>query len=363
MPAENRKAVPVVEVLGDRGAGQLTLVDPATDPVWAHLASGPGGSLFSAPPWIGALGKTYDLEISAWVANDAFGEPIAGVPFARLPSSRGERISVLPFSDYCDPICGSDGTWELLSDRLLDTHQPVAIRVLHNDECRSDPRLAPKRQDWWHAIDLDREVDDMWSDMSSSARRAIRRAEASELTVRLGQGPADLRSFYELHRSVRKAKYRLLAQPFAFFEELADAFGDRLILMTAWLADELVAGVLYLAWQDTLYYKFNASSSEHLDVRPNDAMMWEGMKLARASGYRSIDLGRSDDGHEGLLRYKRKFATSEAHLTELRSLGSAPVDDLDLDPVWTGLTELLTRREVPDEITEEAGALLYRFFA
>jgi len=52
VPAENRSVVPVEEVLGEGGAGQLSLVDPATDPVWAQLASGPGGSLFCAPPWI-----------------------------------------------------------------------------------------------------------------------------------------------------------------------------------------------------------------------------------------------------------------------------------------------------------------------
>ena len=353
----------MVDVLGQRRAGQIRLVDPVTNPVWARLAEGPGGSLFSSPPWIDAVRSTYALDVAAWVVVDAAGNPIGGVPFARIAVPGGARISIFPFSDFCDPICRSDDAWGLLSDRLLDSPETVAVRILHNDAARTDPRFVTARKDWWHAIDIDRSIETMWSDLASSARRAIRRAEASELTVRVGRGSGDLRAFYELHRAVRKAKYRLLAQPYAFFEALADRFGEDLILMTAWLDERLVAGVLYLAWQDTLYYKFNASSSEHLEVRPNDAMMWHGMLLAKTAGYRSIDLGRSDDGHEGLIRYKRKFATSEKELTEVRRLGETPGDDLDLGSVWAGLTDLLTRPEVPDDITEEAGALLYRFFA
>jgi len=335
-------------------------VDPLTDPRWAELARA-HGSLFASPPWLAALSSTYGFVIEAWLHLDGRGRPTGGIPSARLGTLDGERLCTLPFSDFCDPIDTDGSTWAVMADRLLSQDLPIEIRCLEDGSAKRDPRFTAGEPDLWHAIDLEPSEDRAWESLAGSARRAIRKARDSGIEVRATHDLESLRSFYELHLGVRKHKYRLFAQPFEFFLALEEAFGDRLILLGAWQGDSLVAGVLYLSWGDTLYYKFNASSGAELGARPNDLLMWEGTRFAVSRGLKTIDLGRTDADHESLARFKAKYATREGKISVLRR--GVFTRDPALGAILGPLTELLTRPDVPDDVTEAAGALTYRHFA
>ena len=123
--------------------------------------------------------------------------------------------------------------------------------------------------------------------------------------------------------------------------------------------------MLYLEWQHTLYYKFNASDPDELTLRPNDLLMWSGMELAQERGLDTLDLGLSDWDQDGLVRYKRKFATREGSILFLRSASRTDSTHQDKHAlrVMGALTELLTDVDVPDHITERAGEAMYRVFA
>src|SRR5207245_10062651 len=88
--------------------------------------------------------------------------------------------------------------------------------------------------------------------------------------------------------------------------------------------DQILAGDFFLQWKDTLYYKFHASLPSDLSHRPNDLLVWEGIRCGKATGFDFLDFGLSDFAQEGLVRYKRKFGTeekirSEEHTSELQS--------------------------------------------
>jgi hypothetical protein len=72
----------------------------------------------------------------------------------------------------------------------------------------------------------------------------------------------------------------------------------------------------------------------------------------------------SDWDQEGLLQYKRKFATEEKTISFLRyTPDGAPGDkEKQIRKLLHQLTDLLAHNEVPDEVTEKAGDLLYKFF-
>ena len=131
---------------------------------------------------------------------------------------------------------------------------------------------------------------------SGSARRALRKARTGGVTVQPAADQDDLRAFFDLHLHVRKHKYRLLAQPYRFMEHIWKAFvaQDRGTLLLARLDGRVIAGVMFLEWQGVLYYKFNASHAAHLESRPNDLVLWEGIRHARRRGLGSIDFGLTD---------------------------------------------------------------------
>ena len=345
----------------------VVCIDPLADPHWQQLVERRESSVFHSPAWLTVLVETYGFETGALVLLDAAGEPRAGLPFCRIDDVLGERIAALPFSDYCDPLVGTREEWDALADTLLARGCPVTLRPLHADVPLADGRFAHPKQAKWHAIDLRPGLEAHWSRLHDSAKRNIQKAERGGVRVRAAEGPDDLQTFFELHLGVRKHKYRLLAQPYRFFENIWAGFiaPGRGRLSLAVREDQVIGGVLFLEWKDTLYYKFNASAPDDLGHRPNDLLMWEGITYGKARGLTSMDLGLSDWDQEGLIRYKRKFATDEKTISFLKHVPrdwQAPASG-QLSVLLGQLTGLLTDESVPDSVTDRAGDLLYRLFA
>jgi CelD/BcsL family acetyltransferase involved in cellulose biosynthesis len=165
---------------------------------------------------------------------------------------------------------------------------------------------------------------------------------------------------------VRRRKYSLLAQPFAFFENIWKQFAvdESAALLLAEHDGTVVGGTFYVEWAGTLYYKFNASSADDLSVRPNDVLTWQGIVHGCGRGLSRLDFGQSDLHQTGLVRYKEKFATEVGTIT---TMSHQPANWHDPAGESGGmmlgaLTSLLTSDGVPDDIYKEAGALLYRNF-
>lgn len=345
---------------------KIISVDPQTNPLWQQLIQTHPSDAFHSPEWLQVLAETYGLEVQAYILLDGIGQPVAGLPFCRIADLKGERLVTLPFSDYCDPLVDDPDHWRCLSTQLLGEHHLYTIRCLHNDLPLADPRFTRVNQAKWHGLNLQPDLETLWQGLHSSARRAIRKAEKQGVVVQVAQDMEALRAFFELHLGVRKYKYHLLAQPYRFFENIWRHFIEegRGALMVATFEDEIVGGVLFLEWKDGLYYKFNASSPAQLSVRPNDLLIWEGIQYAKAKDLTYLDFGLSDWDQEGLVRYKRKFATEEKTISFLRySPNGGPTQQAQqMGNLLPQLTQLFTDETVPDQVTEKAGDVLYQFF-
>jgi CelD/BcsL family acetyltransferase involved in cellulose biosynthesis len=186
------------------------------------------------------------------------------------------------------------------------------------------------------------------------------------VSVRRGETEADMRAFYDLHLRVRKYKYGLLAQPYRFFRSIWEQFLDpgHGVLLLASVDDRVIGGVVFLEWQGVLYYKFNASDRTNLAVRPNDRVLWEGIRYARERGLAQVDLGLTDIEQDGLVRYKRKYATEEKAITVLRHQppGFPSTRDQQARRMLRDVTRVLTDASVPDAVSERASDTLYRYF-
>lgn len=346
---------------------EIARIDPQTNPLWQQLVERSQSSVFHSPAWMRVLAETYGFEVGAYVTLDEAREPRAGIPFCRITDMMGKRIVILPFSDYFDALVSDMDQWHCLAEKLLEEGCPVVVRCLHNDLPLADERFKLVNRAKWHGLDLQPDLDTLWRSLRSSARRAIKKAKRDGVVIRIAKRKDTLRTFFEMHLRIRKYKYRLLAQPYEFFENIWHHFVEAQngLLMVAMYQDEIIGGVFYLQWKDTLFYKFNASKSDYLPCRPNDLLIWEGIKYAKARGYKYLDFGLSDWDQEGLVRYKRKFATDEKTISFLKYTpdGAPTQHDSQMRRLLPQLTKLFTDETVPDNVTEEAGEVLYRFFA
>jgi Acetyltransferase (GNAT) domain len=102
----------------------------------------------------------------------------------------------------------------------------------------------------WHATPLDIPVDELYR--CDSARRNIATSERKGVHVDAITGFDAVRTYHRLHVSLRKRKYRLLAQPFALFERIWDEFSvsDGIVTFLAHVNGDPIAGGIYLVWND-----------------------------------------------------------------------------------------------------------------
>ncbi|MCQ3931822.1 MAG: hypothetical protein DPW16_15320 [Chloroflexi bacterium] len=347
---------------------QMLRVNPLTDLAWKNLVhSHDLGSVFHSIDWIESVSECYGFQPTAYILLNGSETPIAGLHLCNITDIRGHRLVSFPFCDFTDPIVADSKAWQALSDSVFADNVPFHIRCLHNEIPLDDPRLTITKQTMWHGLNVEPDLDTLWHNIDSSARRAIKKAQRLGVTVRPAETLSDWRAFFTLHLRIRKSKYQLLAQPFAFFEALKVRFVDkgRGALLLAELEGQVIGSVLYLGWKDTLTYKFSASDFDFLDKRPTDLLVWEGIRYAKENGYSFMDFGASDLDQEGLIRYKRKFADNEKLISFLKYTPTGYVDhprDKETSSTLGHLTDLLTHPQVPDSVTENAGKLLYRYF-
>ena len=338
-------------------------IDVRSTPQWPEFARHRFGSLFSCPNWINAIANTYGFAINASVRTNG-GRIEAAIPYCRISDIRGDRIISLPFSDYCDPFVSDSETWKQLIAPLLAEKVPISLRCLRSEVPAVDERFQRKVPALWHGVDLTISEEGLWAGLHSSARQNVRKARTSGVVVRNGFTIEDMRTFHRMHSKLRKSKYRLLAQPLTFFENVFHEFARTggVNVLIAERDGEPIAGIVLLEWNGTLYYKFNAS----LDQRycPNDLLAWHALQYGRQRGMVRLDFGLSDLEQPGLIRYKRKFATDEREISFLhwRPDGYANAKGEQASQILGQVTRWLTEAAVPDEITRAAGEKLYRYF-
>jgi CelD/BcsL family acetyltransferase involved in cellulose biosynthesis len=344
---------------------RIVEVDAVSDPRWEQLVSSRRSDVFHSPQWLRVLAETYGFDVRARLVLHG-DVATAGLVFVDVGDHMDQRLVSLPFSDFCDPMVDTIDDWSSLTRDMLSPDRRFHLKVLHNEVALSDDRLEEAGRLMWHAVNTDRDEDDVWASIESGARRAIRKAESAGIVVRTAESVEDVRAFYELHLRVRKYKYRLLAQPFLFFERiwthLLEPGHGALLLAT--VAGEVVGGVMYLEWGNTLDYKFNASDPDGLAVRPNDLVVWKGIEHARSRSLEWLAFGVSDMEQEGLVRYKRKYASIEKQVVSLRRLpDGSPSDRERAARTMLGrITDVLVADDVPDTVSERAGDVLYRYF-
>ncbi|MEM9566116.1 MAG: GNAT family N-acetyltransferase [Actinomycetota bacterium] len=330
-------------------------------------------TLFHSEPWRQAVEQTFDLKILPFTPRS---EPTGLAWYSELADIRGERIVATPFSDFCDPLIETEAGWREFADHLRAYERPVTLRPFRNrlaigvatdgedgDHDRDGDGFERRRELLWHGVDLTAGADAIWDGLKTKLRTTIRRAPKTGLRFRFSNSMDDVVAFHRMHVDLRKTKYGLLAQPLQFFEALHDRFGDDMAVLIAEEDDgSPAAAMVYFAWNGVWYYKFSASYPRR--YRPNSAMLMEACREGVDRGLDLLDMGRSDLDQPGLVDFKRQFASEELELTTLH--WTPP--DWD-DPVGAEVgrllgqvTELFTGPDVPNELTAQAGALLYRYF-
>jgi CelD/BcsL family acetyltransferase involved in cellulose biosynthesis len=315
---------------GAPAVGRAQLIDPLADERWARFVDeAAGANAFHHPAWLELLQRSYGYSIRACCIVDSSGAIRAGIPLALVGGPlRAARLAALPFSDHCAPLTAPQGDAELLAELLealtaLRGELGLAVEVRGPVSAQTPAQVVDRYH--LHDISLEPDVDAVVQRFGrrSQILRGVRKAEREGLVVERRTDTAALAEFYDLHVATRR-RQGVPTQPKSFilgFEQLfARDLGFVLVVRDG---EHAIAAAVFLAFNGTLIYKYGASDPAALGKRPNNLLFLEAIRWGCAAGMHTLDLGRTDIGHESLREFKSSWGAHEREL-EYHELGGAP---------------------------------------
>jgi Acetyltransferase (GNAT) domain len=339
---------------------QMRVVDPLTEPAWDHVvALHRDTNCFHTSAWARVLHQTYKHE-PFYLQFFHRRRLAALIPLMEIRSPfTGRRGVCLPFSDFCEPLFFEPDVAGLVRDQLLSFAQQ---RRWHHLEIRGGKsfQLAPAAATrfYGHTLDLSSDSTEIFSHFASSVRRAIRKAERSEVkavAVRSRQAVSD---FYELHVQTRR-RHGLPPQPASFFFNIYDQVikhGHGFTVL-ARRGSQTLAAAIFFHFGKNGVYKYAASDKRFQEFRASNLAMWRGIQLLVLCGTEKLHFGRTDCENDGLRRFKLSWGTEEETIDYFRIDPSSPAC-LVLAPSDSGLHKKIFAK-LPLVVNRLAGELIY----
>lgn len=337
---------------------------PIGDPAWQQIVdSSPDATVFHHPDWAMLLARTYGYEPFLLVREDGTGAIRSGAPFLSVRSRlTGHRLVSLPFTDYSPVLARDEAARADFARALVAWRGLVATPAIEvHGELPSTPGVHPVVQGVRHLLPLECGPGVLYrSFKGTQVERAIRKAERSEVTVRLDRSAEGMSLYYELHCLTRK-RQGVPVQPRRFFEHLWSGLiaGGKGFIALAEHRGVPIAGAVFLGWNRHLIYKYGASDPTAWRLRPNNLLFWKVMEWACADGYAVLDFGKTELSNRGLRDFKTRWGASELPLMY------AVISDRPPQPRGKLMSTLLARiiRASPPLTGRLIGELLYRHVA
>lgn len=315
----------------------LTRIDPLEGSKWNEIIGRhPYATIFHTSEWARVLHDTYGYT-PYYFADDTSPRPAVAC-LAHVDSwITGRRGISLPFTDRCSFLENERFGFQELFQHGVKLGDGLGWRYLEIRGTPSDAKYPPSLEFYEHTLDLRPNIEELWKNLDGSVRRAIRKAERSNVKVTSETGVDAVREYYRLHCLTRR-KHGLPPQPYRFFENIHRHIIQRGLGFTVLgkVDEQAVAGAIFFSYQGLCLYKFGASNSRFDRLRPSNLVMWTGIARCKELGSDFLDFGRTSVSAEGLRRYKTNFGSLETRLSYLKwqTVTSQFLSDRDRASGW-----------------------------
>jgi CelD/BcsL family acetyltransferase involved in cellulose biosynthesis len=342
------------------GQIEAKIVNPLTDASWDRgIGLHPQATVFHTSAWARVLSNTYGHQ-PFYLNLSTQGRPVALVPMMELRSwlTRLRGIG-LPFSDSCEPLLFDGCDVATIAKKLRQLGRERGWDYFEVRDGAILPQGVQAFESYWsHRLDLTIGSTALSAKFSSSARRALRKAERSGLATRTRTDGEAMAQFYSLHVRTRR-KHGAAPQPRRFFANIQKHIIDAGLgcIVTAEKAKRPLAAAIFLKLNHHAIYKFGASDETWQEFRPNNLVMAEAINFLADSSVRTLDFGRTDKTNEGLRRFKLSWGASEEEI----SYGKFRISTDNWVRPRTHISSLPNRifRALPGPLNRLAGVLLY----
>jgi hypothetical protein len=302
----------------ERQAGEesleMRIYDPVHNPGWDHMvALHRDAGCFHTSAWAKVLRQTYGHH--SFYLRFSRGRRLAAlIPLMEVRSLfTGRRGVCLPFSDSCEPLIFDPDAVDWVRDRILSFARERRWKHVEIRGGKSfQPASSSTAKFYGHTMDLRRRVDELADRFDSSVRRAIRKAECSNVSVLVSRNRQALSDFYRLHVQTRR-RHGLPPQPVSFFRNIYEHIIKPGLGFTVLAQREscTIAAAIFFRFGKNALYKYGASDKRFQEFRANNLVMWHGIQFLARAGAEKLHFGRTDCENDGLRRFKLSWGTQE----------------------------------------------------
>lgn len=159
---------------------------------------------------------------------------------------------------------------------------------------------------------LDLPEEEIWADYAPKVRQNVQRARRLGLTVEPDPSGKRLDEFLAVYVATMKRRSADLSYyfPRAFFESIQSDLKGHSAFFHLLAGGRVIASELVLFAGGRAYSFLGGSFEEAFSLRANELLKHESFMWCRAAGNRSIILGGGYRGQDGILRFKRTFAST-----------------------------------------------------
>lgn len=169
-------------------------------------------------------------------------------------------------------------------------------------------------------VNLDKDENMLYSELSSSCRRNIKKAKRENLRVEFSKNWED---FYLLYIKTldRKSACSFYYFPTSFFEYIFSNLSSYATVgMTYSKEGRPVAAAIFLHSNSNFYYFLGGSLEEYLIYRPNNILFWEAILYAKYKGYHKFYLGGGYRNKDSLFHFKAGFSKDRVEYFTYRKI-------------------------------------------
>lgn len=277
------------------------------DKAWTRFVEQhPAGTVAHLAAWGPIVRRAYDHEPLYLVAEDT-GEIVGLLPLVLLRSRLfGRRLVSMPFLDYggilAEPGSEAEAALAKAAFDLAGARgaQSIGLRQYHPSGL---PRPAADGRVTMLLPLTGEEA--VWKALPSERRNRVRKGQKNGLRPIWG-GAELLDQFYP----VFAANMRDLGSPVhsrRFFTLMLEELGDAArVLLIRDPGGRAVGAAVCLFFRDSIMVPWVSSLREAFALCPNFTLYWEVIRLGCATGYRTLDFGRSFR-NAGTFEFKRQW--------------------------------------------------------
>ena len=303
------------------GSAPVTIVPVEDAPSWNdYVAAHPKGAIFHTLEMIDVFRATPNHEPFAVAALDADKRIVALLVAVRIETISGLASALASRSIfYAEPLCDDSDDGIVALKSLIEEHDRVMSRRTLFAEVR--PLLEPEAErvaleacghrhlDYLnYIVDLKCGRESLWSKLSKSSRKKIRRSERRGVEVQIDNSPQGVDRMYDLVRMSYARSNVPLADVAMFHAALEMLPADCVDVRIAWHQDTPVAGGIVLKYKRAIFAWYGGSRRVS-GIVPFDCLTWDEIRWGAENGCKSYDFGGAGwpDEEYGPRDFKAKF--------------------------------------------------------